>query len=317
MNSEAERIAFRQSRFVRQDNDVMLKLRRIIRWFWIGLAVVIMAGQIGCGSTAQQAAPARLTIGLVSYDDGASSLDKYQAFQTYLAEQLKAVVELEPAFNEIRALEQIQDKNWSLVFAPAGLAAIAIAEAQYVPLFPLQGIPNQQSVLVVQETGPYTQLGDLRNQAVALGEAGSATGYYLPLYDLYGLTLSEVRFGPTPKDILGWVADGTVAAGAVSEENFDRYRHDFPAETFRVLHESRAVPAGAVLLSPTVDRNQQRLIETAMAAAPSPITADAGYIPNADPPDLSQLIDLVEKVRPLEDQVREQPAVLTLDASGQ
>jgi phosphonate transport system substrate-binding protein len=285
---------------------------------------VLWLGQVGCGgaqlvvAVRPSAAPARLTIGLVSYDDGASSLEKYQNFQTYLAEQLQAVVELEPVpLTKFRHWKRFQDKNWSLVFAPAGLAAIAIAEAQYVPLFPLQGIPNQQSVLVVQETGPYTQLGDLRNQAVALGEAGSATGYYLPLYDLYGLTLSEVRFGPTPKDILGWVADGTVAAGAVSEENFDRYRHDFPAETFRVLHESRAVPAGAVLLSPTVDRNQQRLIETAMAAAPSPITADAGYIPNADPPDLSQLIDLVEKVRPLEDQVREQPAVLTLDASGQ
>jgi phosphonate transport system substrate-binding protein len=274
---------------------------------------VLWLGQVGCGG-AQQVPPLRLTIGLVSYDDGASSLEKYQNFQTYLAEQLQAVVELEPVFNEIQALEKIQGQDWSLVFAPTGLATIAMADAQYVPMFPLQGVPNQKSLLVVQANSAYNQLGDLMNQPIALGEVGSATGYYLPLYDLYGLTLSEVRFAPTPQASLAWVADGTVAAGALSEENFEQYRNDFPPDTFRILHESRAVPPGAVLLSPTVERNQQQLIETAMAAAPATITADAGYIPNAPPPDLTQLMALVDKVRPLESQVRQQPAVLTLEA---
>jgi phosphonate transport system substrate-binding protein len=288
-------------------------LKPFIQWFLLALTMVLWLGQVGCGG-AQPTPPPRLTIGLVSYDDGASSLEKYQNFQTYLAEQLQAVVELEPVFNEIQALEKIQGQDWSLVFAPTGLATIAMADAQYVPLFPLQGVPNQKSLLVVQANSAYNQLGDLMNQPIALGEVGSATGYYLPLYDLYGLTLSEVRFAPTPQASLAWVADGTVAAGALSEENFEQYRNDFPPDTFRILHESRAVPPGAVLLSPTVERNQQQLIETAMAAAPATITADAGYIPNAPPPDLTQLMALVDKVRPLESQVRQQPAVLTLEA---
>jgi phosphonate transport system substrate-binding protein len=288
-------------------------LKPFIQWFLLALTMVLWLGQVGCGG-AQPTPPPRLTIGLVSYDDGASSLEKYQNFQTYLAEQLQAVVELEPVFNEIQALEKIQGQDWSLVFAPTGLATIAMADAQYVPLFPLQGVPNQKSLLVVQANSAYNQLGDLMNQPIALGEVGSATGYYLPLYDLYGLTLSEVRFAPTPQASLAWVADGTVAAGALSEENFEQYRNDFPPDTFRILHESRAVPPGAVLLSPTVERNQQQLIETAMAAAPATITADASYIPNAPPPDLTQLTALVDKVRPLESQVRQQPAVLTLEA---
>ncbi|MGB3135726.1 MAG: PhnD/SsuA/transferrin family substrate-binding protein [Nodosilinea sp.] len=260
--------------------------------------------------------PQQLTIGLVSYDDGASSLEKYQRFQTYLAEQLKAVVELEPVYNEIRAVEQIRAAKWSLVFAPSGLAAIAIAEANYLPIFPTLGTTNQKSVLVVRQHSPLQTLTDLANQTVALGEMGSATGYYLPLYDLYGLTLKEIRFAPTPATALEWIAAGQVAAGAMSEDNFQRYRQSGDS-AFRILHASRAIPSGAVLISPSIDRNQQQTLERAMANAPSTITADAGYIPNADPPNLAQLIALVEKVRPLEDRIKERPAVLTLDSAAE
>ena len=43
---------------------------------------------------------------------------------------------------------------------------------------------------------------DLNGQAVALGQPGSATGYYFPLLNLYGLTLSKIRLAPTPKQAL-------------------------------------------------------------------------------------------------------------------
>lgn len=290
------------------------RLRRFFRLCLAGLMVAVLLQTVGCGTSTVSQQPLRLTIGLVSYDDGASSLEKYQRFQTYLAEQLKAVVELEPVFNEIRAVEQVRAANWSLVFAPSGLAAIAIAEANYLPIFPLLGTPNQRSVLVVRNDSPFQALGDLANQAIALGEPGSATGYYLPLYDLYGLTLKSIDFAPTSATALMWIDQGRVAAGAMSEEDFQRHRTGFEEGDFRVLHSSRAVPPGAVLISPRVDRNQQQYIESAMQSAVSNITTDAGYIPNAPPPDLSQLIALVEKVRPLESRVKEQPAVLTINA---
>ncbi|PSR16351.1 phosphonate ABC transporter substrate-binding protein [filamentous cyanobacterium CCP3] len=291
----------------------MSRLRRFFKLCLVGLLAGLLLQAIGCGGDTVSDQPLRLTIGLVSYDDGASSLEKYERFQTYLAEQLKAVVELEPVFNEIRAVEQVRAANWSLVFAPSGLAAIAIAEASYLPIFPTLGTPNQRSVLVVRDDSPFQTLGDLANEAIALGEAGSATGYYLPLYDLYGLTLAKIEFASTPATALEWVANGQVAAGAMSEDDFQQHRRGFEDGAFRILHSSRAVPPGAVLISPQVDRNQQQYIEQAMQNAPSAMTADAGYIPNAAPPDLSQLIALVEKVRPLEARVKEQPAVLTLE----
>jgi phosphonate transport system substrate-binding protein len=254
-------------------------------------------------------------VGLVSYDAGAGSVEMLTPFKQYLEESLTTTVELEPVFNELRAVEQIQSQAWDLVFAPPGLTAIAINEVQYVPLFPLQGNPRQRSVLVVKEDSPVTDLPDLANTVIALGEPGSATGYYLPLYDLYGLTLAEIQFAPTPKTVLEWVANDQVTAGALSEEDFEQFQNEFDGVAFRVLHESRVISPGAVLLSPTVERNQQRLIEDAMQAAPSNIASDAGYIPNASVPDFEQLIQLVNKVRPLEGRVDEQPAVLTLEAA--
>ena len=287
-------------------------MARFYRWgvfFLIGLLLSLMI--ISCNRSASTDSITRLTIGVVTYGSEDNTLDRYARFKDYLAERLQAVIELEPAFNELQAVEQIQRQNWSLVFASSGLVAIAIDEAQYVPIFPIQGPANLRSVIVTQSEGNIETLADLFDQPVALGEPGSATGYYLPLYDLYGLTLSEIRFAPTPKSVLDWLQSGEVAAGALSAEDYERYRSEFPG--LKIIHESRIVPPGAVLLGPTVDRTLQQLIETAMREAPSSLVADAGYLPKAQLPKFDQLVELVNKVRPLEQKVRQQPAVLTVD----
>jgi len=264
----------------------------------------------GCVSSSSSGSTPRLIVGIVNYKAGDQSDNAYQPFQTYLAEQIRGIVELEPVFNELKALEQIQRQIWSLVFAPPGLAAIAMTETQYVPLFPLQGPNAVRSVIVVQEESAIATLGDLANSIIALGAPGSATGYYLPLYDLYGLTLQEIRFAPTPRTVLEWLATGAIVAGALSEDDYQTYRNDFDA-SFRVLHTSRGIPPGAVLLGPTVERNLQNAIEQAMQSAPAIIATDAGYVPNAPIPNYDSLIELIAKVRPLEANVKQTPAILT------
>ena len=248
-------------------------------------------------------------VGLVSYDSGAQSLDKYQNFKEYLGKQTHKIIELEPALNELQAVQQINKKTWSVVFAPPGLAAIAIKN-QYTPIFPLQGLNNLRSVLLVRDDSSVKTISDLANKVVALGQPGSAAEYYLPLYDLYGLTLKEVRFSPTPETILEWLSQGTVDAGALSEEEFQKHRRQFGTTKFRILHTSRAIPAGVVLIGPAVNLNEQEQIKTAMSQATASLVEDAGYIPNAKVPDYSQFVKLVEKVRPLEAQLKKKPAVL-------
>ncbi|ARV61530.1 phosphonate ABC transporter substrate-binding protein [Nostocales cyanobacterium HT-58-2] len=281
------------------------------RFLLIQFLVVIGLLGVGCNDKKEDMKSERLTIGVVSYGEGNVSIEKYERFKDYIARQTQSIVDLEPAYNELQALEQIERKNWEIVFASPGLAAIAIGKELYTPLFSMEGISGRQrSLLVVRDDQPIKAIADLTNKTVALGAAGSAAGYYVPLYDLYGLTLAQIRFAPTPKTVLQWLSEGKVDAGALSEKDFELYQREFSTTKFRILHTSRWIPPAVVLLAPTVERNQQQQIQKAMNEAPGDIAADAGYIPAAKVPNYEQFIKLVQKVRPLEAQVKKTPAVL-------
>lgn len=259
----------------------------------------------------QERETGKLTIGVVSYGEGERSLEQYSALKDYLATQLKTIIELEPVYNEVMALAQIRRRTWSLVFAPPGLAAIAISEEQYLPLLPLEGLRRVRSVIVVRDENPVQKLNDLAGKVIALGQPGSATGYYLPIYNLYGLTLAEVRFAPTPKTVLQWIDQQEVVAGALSLAEFERYRKDFSQTKFRILYtDLSTVPAGAILVGPTVERNQQEQIRKVLKSVSPSIAAAAGYIPNAKAPDYGHLIEVVKRVRPIAERIKEKPAPL-------
>lgn len=259
----------------------------------------------------------KLTIGVVSYGEQTVSIERYKGLKEYLARKTNSIVEFEPAFNELQALEQIQRKNWSIVFAPPGIAAIAMARELYTPIFPLEKISNLERAVIITkaDNDNINNLTDLAYRTIALGKQGSAAGYYLPLYDLYGLTLADVIFAPTPQHILELVSQGEVESGALAEYEYEFYRRrDFPNTEFKILHKSRWIPAGLVLISPNIEYHRQEQIKTIMIEAPADIVADAGYVPTFEIPDYQEFIKLVEKVQPLEEKVRETPAQLFISS---
>ena len=280
--------------------------------------LLALIGLLGGGCAPEKlTVPNKLTVGIVSYGEQTVSLDKYDRFKDYLAQTTKSIVEIEPAYNEVEAIEQVNRKNWDVVFAPPGLAAIAMDKNLYIPLFSSEGVSSvQRCLLIVRDDSSIQSLADLGNKTIALGQPGSAAGYYMPLYDLYGLTLSEIRFAPTPKTALQWISEGRVDAGALSERDFERFQRDFSSPKLRILHTSRWIPPGLVLIGPNVDRNQQAQIEKAMKDAPADITSDAGYVPTASLPGYKQFIEFVGKVRPLEARVHQKPAVLIKESAG-
>jgi phosphonate transport system substrate-binding protein len=297
--------------------DVKLRLSHRISsrkpYFLLLTSIVILLGlfTVGCDTAEEKISTDKLSIGVVSYGEGTISLDKYDRFKNHIGKQTKSIVELEPAYNELQAVEQVQRQNWEIVFAPPGLAAIAISKAQYLPIFSMEGVSStQRSLLLVRDDRPIQKIGDLQNKIVALGETGSAAAFYVPLYDLYGLTLKQIQQVATPKIALTSLNDGTVDAAAMAERDFEIYKRDFPATKFRILHTSRWIPAGVVLIGQKVDRNQQQQIEKAMREAPPDISTDAGYLTDAKVPNYEQFIQLIEKVRPLEDKVKQVPVVL-------
>lgn len=252
----------------------------------------------------------KLTVGVVAYGEGAKSIDQYQPFLDYLQTQTKMLAELEPAYNEVKAVEQLQRQAWSLAFAPPGLAAIALSRAQYLPLFPLEGVNNLSSVLVVRDDSPIQELSDVNKRIVALGQPGSATGYYVPLYELYGTTPSKVQIASTPATVMEWVANQEADLGALARDEFDQLRPQFSPTAFRIVRASRRIPSGSVLISPAIDRNQQEIIQKAMSEVLPTLAQQVGYIPNAAPPDYKTLIEFIDKVKPIEAHINETPARL-------
>lgn len=253
----------------------------------------------------------QLVIGVISYDEGEQIINQYANFNKYLAEKIGTHIELEPAFNENKALERIQNQAWSLVFAPPGLAAIAIADYQYLPLFPLQDLNHLRSILVVRNDSPIQELKQLQGEKIALGQVGSATGYYFPIYNLYGLTLAEILFAPTPKTVLEWIAQGNATAGALSQAEFNLYIRQLSEPKFRVLYtDPHNVPPGVVLIAPIVERNRQEQIRKIMSAAPANLIQEISYIPNAPVPNYQYMISVVKRVKSIATQLNEKPTRL-------
>ncbi|WP_066426893.1 phosphate/phosphite/phosphonate ABC transporter substrate-binding protein [Anabaena sp. 4-3] len=253
----------------------------------------------------------KLTIGVINYDGDAEIINKYAKFNRYLGEKTKASIQLEPTFNENKAIERLQAQAWSLVFAPPGLAAIAIARSQYIPIFPLVGVSNLRSIIVVRKDNPIRELKQLQGKTVALGQPGSATGYYLPLYNLYGLTLGEIMFAPTPKTLLEWVADGKATAGAVSLAEFNLYSSQLSQTQFHILHtDPHYVPPGVVLISPTIKSDRVESIRKAMSEFAGVSAQEVGYVPNGKVPDYQYMISVVERVKLIADQLQNQPVQL-------
>lgn len=271
------------------------------------LAIFLILG--GCQSNSSP--PGKLSIGVVSFGETERSIEQYAEFKNYLGQQLKSLIELEPTYNELKALQQVERKTWDIVFAPPGLAAIAISQSNYIPIFPLEGTLETRSVIIVLQDSPITNLPQLEGKTLALGQPGSATGYYFPIFNLYGLTLANIRFAATPKEILEWLSKQEVNAGAMSLAQFNRYRSSFPNTRFRVLYtDSHEVPSGAVLISPNLNSEQQKQIQQVLGNVSSAIASSAGYIPNAEPPNYDYLIQVVGRVRQISERVKQKPAPL-------
>jgi phosphonate transport system substrate-binding protein len=229
----------------------------------------------------------------------------------YLGEKTGTIIQLEPAYNETIALERIKHQTWSLVFAPPGLAAFASANHQYEPIFPLQIDGNVRSIFIVRQDSPLKELKDLQGKTVALGFQGSATGYYFPLYNLYGLTLAEILFSPTPKAVMESVAQGKAVAGALSLQEFNSYRAQLTDVEFRILFtDSHNVPQGAVLIAPNIEKTGKELIRNYMREAPPTLIQEIGYVPNAEAPNYQHMIAVVKRVTSIAANLHQKPARL-------
>jgi phosphonate transport system substrate-binding protein len=250
----------------------------------------------------------KLSIGVVNYGENEQSIQQYNDFQEYLGTQQNSLIELEPTYNEVRALAQISSKKWDLVFAPPGLAAIAIAQYNYEPLVPLEGRDKTRSVIITKQDSSATSRRDLAGQTIALGQKGSATGYYLPIFNLYGLNFKQVQLASTPKDVLQLLDQDQVTVGALSLDDFNLLKRDYKPNQFKIIYlDHHDVPSGAILISDRLERNQQEQIRLLLRKTPSSIASSAGYLPNEQLSDYTYLTKVIKRVQEV---LAESPMVL-------
>ena len=253
----------------------------------------------------------RLVIGVIGYGQGKQTVERFKDFRKYLSENMKTMIELEPAFNERIAIERMKRKSWSLVFSTPGLAAIGIDKYQYWAMFPLELGDGSRSIIVVNQGSGFNELKDLQGKRLALGQQGSATGYYLPLFNLYGLTLASLKFAATPLSALEWLAAGEVDAVALSSTEFNAYETKLNSSRFQILFsDTHTVPSGSLLCSPLVERKRADLIRDSLKKAPLSLIKEARYIPNASPPDYKYMIGVVKRVNTITENIDSKPVRL-------
>jgi phosphonate transport system substrate-binding protein len=159
-------------------------------------------------------------------------------------------------------------------------------------------VDESLSVIVTQQDSTVKNRQDLAGQTIALGQKGSATGYYLPIFNLYGLNFSKVLFASTPEDILQLLDRDRVAAGALSLQDFNLLKQDYPPNQFKIIYLDRHnVPPGAILISDRLEQDRQKQIRLALQQTPSFIASSAGYLPSEPPPDYAYLTKVIKRVQ--------------------
>lgn len=203
-------------------------------------------------------------------------------------------VELEPLLSPERARLRLQAGHWDLAFLPPGLTALAMQRGvDGQPVRSLTRRNASRSAVLVTAGSPIRSLKDLNNQRLGLLPRGSLTGFYLPLYNLHGLRLKEVRYAISYSALLALLRAGDVDAIAwdVGVPN--------PGADLRVLLEdSRDIPSGAMVLSQALVTADHKSLLATLDSSAAEMPKGLGYasavLPN--PQDYQALKDIVSHV---------------------
>ncbi len=217
-----------------------------------------------------------LVVGIMT--DPAPYGDLVDYLQTELSDELGYDVDVqldgdsEIAYQAARS--QLTSLTWDLAFAYSPMNGVTASDngyewiAQMFPQFP----PYYQSVFFVRDDSPIQSLDDItETTTVAIGQLGSASKFFMPLYDLYGKTVTLSTDHARSQEILDLVAAGTADVGAVAVSDLE------DATGFRVIQTSRDIPGSGVYLSPRLSEDVKAVITNALETAPESLQEAANY----------------------------------------
>ena len=200
----------------------------------------------------------------------ASDLERMRRLMTLAS---RCPVEFEPLLSPERARQRLQEGHWDLAFLPPGLTALAMQGGiDDQPVRALVQGSHSRSALLVLDGSSATELKDLNGQRLGLLPRGSLTGFYLPLYNLHGLQLQQVRYAISYADLLHMLRSGVV--DAISWDS----SMPSPGSDVRVLAEDgHEIPPGGMVLSAALLEADHKPLLATLDASADQMPQDLGY----------------------------------------
>lgn len=230
-----------------------------------------------CGPTGQ------LRVGYVGAEEGRArggqavlSDQDITRVRDLLTVASRCEVLLEPAVSPEQARQRLGGGEWDVAFLPAGLAALALegsGSGSYNLVRPLGKRGQSRSQLLVLASSTRRTPQQLQGARLGLLPRGSLTGFYLPLYNLHGLSLRSVHYALSYGELLE-----QLRAGKLDVIAWDAALPD-PGADLRVVSEDRnAIPVGALVLSQAlVAADHQPFLQVLDQSAPQ-LPPDLGYV---------------------------------------
>jgi phosphonate transport system substrate-binding protein len=254
---------------------------------WLLMAVV--AGLLSaCSPQAQQSVSlcgptGQLRVGYVGADEGRARGGQavlpdaeISRLRDLLTVASRCDVQLEPVASPEQARLRLGAAEWDAAFLPAGLAALALEGAgsgDYSLVRPLGQRRQSRAQLLVRADSERRSLGQLKGARLGLLPRGSLTGFYLPLYNLHGLSLSSVHYALSYSELLEQLRSGKLDVivwdSALPE----------PGGDVRVVLEDRnSVPLGALVLSQGLVAADHQPFLRGLDASASQLPPSLGYV---------------------------------------
>lgn len=228
-----------------------------------------------------------LIIGFLSFPHQSMDTNEeyqYLPLQNYLKKKLGNQVKevfLEFGYNKSyqEMQSKISNKEIDIVFAHSPMNSWVAKKNGYIWLGSHSPYTSAyyRSVLFVRSDSPIQSLADIKaTTRIALGHVGSASSFYVPVYDLYGKSLS-VTLVNSHGEIQELVKTGKVDVGASTDSALEK------RPEFRIIHHSRAIPVAGVFISPKLSKSDQNQIQQIFRQAPKEIREKANYGNMAEP----------------------------------
>jgi ABC-type phosphate/phosphonate transport system substrate-binding protein len=242
-----------------------------------------------------------LTIGILAEPEKYKSLQIYlekelliDHFWRYLqGDRLKISIDGDVTLQYQEAEKRISQKKWDIAFSRSPMISISAQENKY--LYLARMFPNDptsyRSTLFVRSDSKINSVADLKPQnTIALRSNNSASGFFMPLYDLYGKTLT-VKPNKSDVEILALVESGKVDVGTGVYSQLTENRK------IRLLGKpSRDIPGSGVYLSPKFSVQERDMIRKAMFSASKDLQNKANY-GNGIEPGYSAFKKIVKRVK--------------------